>query len=88
MYWLGRCHAAVGRDAEALECLGQALASHQSAGNRHRQAVTLRFLGRTQAGHGLTAEAHASWAQSAAIFDDLGDRTQAAEVRAEMSSGI
>jgi tetratricopeptide (TPR) repeat protein len=87
-YWLGRCHAAVGRDAEALECLGQALASHQSAGNRHRQAVTLRFLGRTQAGHGLTAEAHASWARSAAIFDDLGDRTQAAEVRAEMSSGI
>ena len=83
-YWLGRCYACLDRGAEALDCLRQALTSHQVAGNRRRQAVTLRFLGSTQARHGLLAEAHESWAQSAAIFDDLGDSVQAAQVRAEM----
>ena len=83
-YWLGRCYACLDRGAEALDCLRQALTSHRIAGNRRRQAVTLRFLGRTQARHGLPAEARESWAQSAAIFDDLGDSEQAAQVRAEM----
>jgi tetratricopeptide (TPR) repeat protein len=89
MYWFGRCFASLGRDAEALDYLRQALASHQAAGNRLRQAVTLRFLGRTQARNGLAAEARESWTQAAAIFDDLGDSVQAAEVRAEQdTSGI
>jgi DNA-binding SARP family transcriptional activator len=83
LHWLGACFASLGRDAEALDCLRQALASHQIAGNRYRQAVTLRSLGRTQARCGLVAEAEESRARSAAIFDDLGDRAQAAEIRAE-----
>jgi DNA-binding SARP family transcriptional activator len=88
-YWLGRCSASLGRDAEALDYLHQALASHQAAGNRLRQAVTLRFLGRIQARTGLAAEARESWTRAAAIFDDLGDSVQAAEVRAEhVTSGI
>ena len=87
-YWLGRCHAARGQAAPALDCLLQALSSHESAGNRHRQAVTLRALGRTQAGAGQAAQARESWTRSAAIFDDLGDGAQAAQVRAEMSAGI
>jgi DNA-binding SARP family transcriptional activator len=84
LYWLGLCHASLGRDAEALDYLSQALASHQAAGNRHRQALTLRFLGRAQARAGLTEQAQASWARSAAIFDDLGDSAQAADIRAEL----
>ena len=85
----GAALLSLGRDAEALDCLHQALASHQAAGNRHRQAVTLRFLGRAQARTGLAAEARESWTQAAAIFDDLGDSVQAAEVRAEQdTSGI
>ncbi len=83
LHWLGVCYASLGRDTEALDCLRQALASHQAAGNRYRQAVTLRFLGRAQARAGLAAEAGESWARSAAIFDDLGDSAQAAEIRAE-----
>ncbi len=83
LHWLGVCYASLGRDAEALDCLRQALASHQAAGNRYRQAVTLRFLGRAQARTGCLAEANQSWARSAAIFDDLGDGAQAAEIRAE-----
>jgi DNA-binding SARP family transcriptional activator len=89
MYWLGRCSASLGRDAEALDYLHPALASHQAAGNRLRQAVTLRFLGRIQARTGLAAEARESWTRAAAIFDDLGNSVQAAEVRAEQdTSGI
>ncbi len=84
LYWLGQCYASLARDAEALDCLEQALASHQVAGNRYRQAVTLRSLGRVQARGGLVAEARESWARSAAIFDDLGDSAQAAEIRANM----
>jgi DNA-binding SARP family transcriptional activator/Tfp pilus assembly protein PilF len=89
MYWLGRCSASLGRDTEAQDYLQQALASHQAAGNRLRQAVTLRFLGRIQARTGLAAEARQSWTLAAAIFDDLGDSVQAAEVRAEhATSGL
>jgi tetratricopeptide (TPR) repeat protein len=84
LYLLGRSYLSLGGDAEALNCLRQALTSHQTAGNRHRQAITLRLLGRAQARNDLAAEARESWAQAAAIFDDLGDNTQAAEVRAEL----
>lgn len=45
----GRCYLSAGRDAEALDCFSEALASHQASGNRRRQAVTLRFLGHAQA---------------------------------------
>ena len=89
LHSLGRCYLSLGRDADALDCLQQALASHQAAGNRNRQAVTLRALGLAQSRSGRSAQAWESWNEAAAIFDDLGDSVQAAEVRAEQtSSGI
>jgi DNA-binding SARP family transcriptional activator len=88
-YTLARGYLSLGRDTEALDCLRQALSSHQASSNRQRQAVTLTLLGRTLARAGLAAEAHESWTQAAAIFDDLGASVQAAEVRAEqVTSGI
>ena len=39
LYILGRCYLSLGRDAEALDSLRQALTSHRAAGNRRRQAV-------------------------------------------------
>jgi DNA-binding SARP family transcriptional activator len=86
---LGRCYLSLDRDDDALDCLQQALASHQAAGNRNRQAVTLRSLALALSRSGQSAQAWESWNQAAAIFDDLGDSVQAAEVRAEQaSSGI
>jgi hypothetical protein len=38
-----------------------------------------------QAGRGLGAEARHSRAEAAAIFDELGDMTQAAQVRGDMA---
>ncbi len=86
---LGRCYLALGRNADALDGLREALAAHQASGDRHRQAFTLRFLGVAQHRSGLAAEARESWTGAAAIFDDLGDVAQAAQVRAEQAaSGI
>jgi DNA-binding SARP family transcriptional activator len=80
---LGRCYLLLGRDSDALDHLRQALTSHLASGNWQQQAATLRLLGRAQARNGLAAEAHESWTRAAGIFDDLGDSSQAAEVRAE-----
>jgi tetratricopeptide (TPR) repeat protein len=89
LHILGRCYLSLGRDAEALDCLQQALASHQATGNRRMQAATLRSIGTAQSRAGLTAEARVSWTQAAAIFEKLGDSAEAAEVRAEQTeSGI
>ena len=89
MHILGECYVSLGQDSEALECLRQSVNSHQTAGNRNRQAVTLSLLASVQARNGLSEQARESWAQAAAIFDDLGGGVQAAEVRAEQAkSGI
>ena len=89
MYILGDCYLSLGRDDEAQDCLRQSHDRHQAAGNRNRQAVTLKSLASVQARHGLVAQARDSWARAAAIFDDLGDSAQAAQARAEQAaSGI
>jgi DNA-binding SARP family transcriptional activator len=80
---LGRSYLRVRQDADALDCLEQALVIHRAEGDRHREAFTLRFLGSAQARLGLVAEAEASRMRAAAIFDELGDTAQAAEIRAE-----
>ncbi len=82
---LGRAHLDLHQDVEALDCLQQAVVIHTSVGDRHRQAFTLRYLGVAQERCGRVAEANGSWALAAAIFDDLGDAAQAAEIRALLS---
>jgi DNA-binding SARP family transcriptional activator len=86
LHILGRCYLSLQRDADALDCLRQALTSHRSTGNRRRQAATLRSLGAAQSRVGLAAEAGESWTQAAAIFEELGDGAEAAEVRAEQEA--
>jgi DNA-binding SARP family transcriptional activator len=89
MYILGDCYRTLGRDEEAMDCLRQSLHGHRAAGNWNRQAITLRLLASVQARNGLAQQARESWAQAAAIFEDLGDSAQAAEVGAEQAaSGI
>jgi DNA-binding SARP family transcriptional activator/Tfp pilus assembly protein PilF len=84
MHGLGLCYLSQARDSDALDSFQQALASHQAGGNRFRQAITLRFLGRVQARTGKVAAARESWSQSADIYEELGDNTEAAAVRAEL----
>jgi len=86
-YHLGRCYRSLGRGQQALDCLRQALSSHQAAGNRHRQAFTLRALGAMQAENGQAAQARQSWTEALTIFTELGDETQAAQVREDLAGG-
>jgi tetratricopeptide (TPR) repeat protein len=86
-YNLGRCYRSLNRDQEALDALQQALDNHRASGSRHRQAVTLRALGAVQAGNGLAAEARHSWTEAAAIFDELGDKIHADQVREDLAGG-
>ena len=89
LHILGRCYLSLRQDADALDCLRQALTSHRATGNRRRQAATLRSLGTAQSRVGLAADARESWTQAAAMFEELGDSAGAAEVRAEQeASGI
>jgi hypothetical protein len=57
------------------------VAVHRADGNRRREAFALRYLADAQARAGSAAEARVCPELSAAIFDDLGDAVQAAEVR-------
>ena len=86
LHILGRCHLSLRQDKDALDCLQQALTSHQATGNRRRQAATLRSLGTAQSRAGLAHGARESWTQAAAIFEELGDSAEAAEVRAEQEA--
>jgi len=86
-YNLGRCYRSLGRGQQALDCLQQALGSHRASGSRHRQAVTLRALGAVQAENGQAAEARHSWTEALAIFGELGDKAQAAQVRQDLDDG-
>jgi DNA-binding SARP family transcriptional activator len=86
-YNLGRCYQSLGLGRPALDCLQQALSSHRASGSRHRQAVTLRALGAAQAENGQAAEARRSWIEALAIFDELGDMTQAAQVHEDLDRG-
>jgi DNA-binding SARP family transcriptional activator/Tfp pilus assembly protein PilF len=89
LHILGRCYLALRREPEALDYLRQALDSHRATGNRRRQAATLRSLGAAYARTSHPAEARESWAQAAAIFENLGDSAAAAEVQTEQrASGI
>ena len=83
MHCVGRCLLDLGRYNEAGETLARALTICRDSGNLHQQAVTLRFLGHAQARNGQARQAQNSWTCSAAIYDDLGDTDEAAQVRSE-----
>jgi DNA-binding SARP family transcriptional activator/Tfp pilus assembly protein PilF len=83
LHILGRCYLSLGHGADALDCLRQALASHRATGSRPAQAATLKSLGNAQHRMGLTGQARESRTEAAAIFEELGDTAQAAELRAE-----
>jgi tetratricopeptide (TPR) repeat protein len=83
LHSLGECYLALGRGDEALECLQEAVVTHQAVGNRFQQALSLKTLAMAQRRHGHPAQAKKSRAEAAVIFEELGDHERAAELRAE-----
>ena len=81
----GACYLSLGSDQEALDCLQQALS--QSPGDRqpapaglHAEIPRPGTAPRRPGGRGSRVVD-----SGAAIFDELGDRAQAAEIRAEQA---
>ncbi len=83
---LGRAQLGLGHYQAALDHFRGALAIRRSIGERHDQAVTLLFTGRAQARMGRPDEARRSWTEASTIFDELQDKAQAAETRAELAA--
>ena len=89
LHILGRCYllAGTGRGRTGVPAAGAG--QPPGRGQRRRQAATLRSIGTAQSRVGLMAEARDSWTRAAAIFEELGDSAEAAEIRAELAaSGI
>jgi DNA-binding SARP family transcriptional activator len=79
---LGEAYLDLGQIDDALVCLGESAALWSAIGNRYGQAATLRRLGHAQIRAGQADQARRSMAAALRLFDELGDHTQAAEVRA------
>jgi len=69
-----------------MPCSGPWIATRPRGAGTGRP-VTLRALGAVQAGNGLAAEGRHSWTEAAAIFDELGDKIHADQVRADLAGG-
>jgi DNA-binding SARP family transcriptional activator len=81
---LARAFLDLGRPQDAVACFQQALTIRRAVGDRHSQALTLLFLGRAHRHVGHLGAARESWTSAQAIFGELGEEEQAAEVSAEL----
>jgi DNA-binding SARP family transcriptional activator len=81
---LARAFLDLGRPQDAVACFQHALTIRRAVGDRHSQALTLMFLGRAQRQVGDLSAARESWTSAYAIFDEMGDEEQSAEVAAEL----
>jgi DNA-binding SARP family transcriptional activator len=85
LHALARAYLELGRTPEAIVAYQDALTIRRSVGSRQSQGLTMVFLGRAQLRAGDLAEARRCWAGAYAIFDELGDEEQLAEVSSELA---
>lgn len=71
---IGRVLGRLGRDEEAIECLAEALAGHEAAGDRRGEALVLIELGRVVARTDRLDDGLALIARGRELFGMLGDR--------------
>ncbi|HEV2347104.1 MAG TPA: tetratricopeptide repeat protein, partial [Actinocrinis sp.] len=82
---LGRAVAATSTFAQAWTHFRQAIEVGERSADQHTQAWALDYLGRAALSHGDPAEAARCWYASAALFDEIRDVYQAAELRARLA---
>jgi DNA-binding SARP family transcriptional activator len=85
LYNLGRANLELNRAAEAADLLKQALAVHRVAGDRYGEAQDLYKLGLAYARTRRLAQARECWMFARALFESLGDDSQAAELRSQLA---
>ena len=83
---LARVYLHLGRIDDAIACLTEALSQHRLYGDLIGEATALKHLGRAYEKTGDLAQALASWTAALAIFEQIGEAAEAAEVAAALSS--
>jgi DNA-binding SARP family transcriptional activator/tetratricopeptide (TPR) repeat protein len=70
----------------AIACLTDAIPQHRSYGDLVGEATALKLLGQAHEKTGDLAGARTSWTEALAIFEQIGEKAEAAEVAAALSS--
>jgi tetratricopeptide (TPR) repeat protein len=83
---LARVYLHLGRTDEAIACLMDALPQHRSHGDLVGEATALRYVGLAQEKIGDVAAARTSWTAALAIFEQIGEEAESAEVTAALAS--
>jgi DNA-binding SARP family transcriptional activator/Tfp pilus assembly protein PilF len=83
---LGHVYLDLGRPADALDSARRALDIHRSAGHLLGQALALKFLGEAELSLGQAAAARESWTSALAMFTQLGEDAEVAEIQTALAS--
>jgi tetratricopeptide (TPR) repeat protein len=82
---LGRVYLLLGRLDEAAASFTEAVRKHREAGDLWGEATAFKHLGQANRLAGDVAEAQVAWTTAQAIFEQFGDRTEAAEAAAAVA---
>jgi DNA-binding SARP family transcriptional activator len=82
---LGRAYRDSGRLEDGAALIEQALASHRAQGNKLGEAQDLEHLGQAMAQSDRPAEARGLLTRAAELFEEIGEDTQAARIRNELT---
>jgi tetratricopeptide (TPR) repeat protein len=83
---LGRVYLALHRIDEAGLCLNEAVVAHRESGDLVGEAIAMKHLGHRYAATGDLAAARAAWAAALAIFEQVKESVEAADVIAALAS--
>jgi DNA-binding SARP family transcriptional activator len=83
---LGETYLRLEQVDDAIECLSDSLTIRNAIGNRYGLATTLRSLGHAQQRAGQNGQARQLLSAAMAVFEELRDHAQAAEVRATLAA--
>jgi DNA-binding SARP family transcriptional activator len=85
---LGRVYLRQRRLDDAVTNCTEAVRKHRAAGDLAGEAIAFKHLGEAYELTGNTEQARASWTTALAIFEEIGDHAQAAEVTAALAAGL
>jgi DNA-binding SARP family transcriptional activator len=83
---LGRVYLALRQIDEANECFTEAVRIHRRSGDLIGEGIATKNLGHVHASTGDIAAARAAWSASLAIFEQINESVEAADVIAALAS--
>ena len=83
---LGRVYLALHRIDDANACFTEAVLAHRRSGDLVGEAIAIKNLGNVHASTGDIAGARAAWSAAMAIFEQINESVESAEVIAALAS--